>query len=112
MHWVRSAWFDVNFARGLLCCDLFYRGLRGLSFTDFYMVVKFADMDADWVFCIETNLARGYLYWITSHRYRDISCYMFLQTFMLWEILQTFLRCLEACAKYFDWLVRLCWVYL
>ena len=26
-----------------------------------------------------------------SHRYRDISCYIFLRTFMLWEILQTFL---------------------
>ena len=43
------------------------------------------------IFCIETNLAWGYLYWITSHRYRDISCYIFLRTFMLWEILQTFL---------------------
>ena len=54
------------------------------------------------VFCIETNLARGYLYWITSHRYRDISCYIFLQTFMLWEILQTFLLTLFGglCEKF------------
>ena len=112
VHWVMSAEFDVNFARGLLCCNLFYHWLSGLLLMDFYLVVKFAEMDAGSGLCIEVNLARGYLYIVTSRRFRYVSCYISRQTFMLWEILRAFFFICLRVVKIFDWLLRLCWVYI
>ena len=101
VHGVMSAWFDVNFAQGLLCCDLFHRTTERYVACGLLYRYKILEMDAGSGLCIEVNLARGYLYWVTSHRFRYVSCYISQQTFMLWEIFADFiLKLFEGCANF------------
>ena len=73
---------------------------------------KILEMDAGSGLCIEVNLARGYLYIVTSRRFRCVSCYISRQTFMMWEILRTFFFSCLRVVQIFDWLLGLCWVYI
>ena len=79
-------------------------------FANFYMVIKFADMDSDLKFsalrqilpgdtCIGVHLAGIEMYPVI-YFCKHLCCGKFCKPFCL--------RCLEVCVKYFDGLVRLC----
>ena len=72
-------------------------------FANFYMVIKFADMNSDLKFSALRQILPGDTY-IGFHLIviEIFSCYIFLQTFMLWDFCKLFsLRCLEVLCEIF-----------